>query len=224
VSGIKYELEDIMWNNIKDPIFYSAIILIATIICLVFIKSTQAAGIQCDGRATITIDGQLWPGDSAKLTRELGKVRLRLGDNRLNIIIDSQGGNSDVAQTMAYILSHWSYDNHIKIRTYTYTKALSGAGLLFLIGYDRVVGDLAVVMLHEIWFEGGGGIKNDLQYMIDSELIPPAGAKAVKGFNDLIYQLLKERTTIPVEWVKNSYYISATEAYRHNLATHYKTF
>ena len=38
------------------------------------------------------------------------------------------------------------------------------------------------------------------------------------------YQLLAEKTTVPVEWVKGSRVITAEEAYKHNLATHYITF
>jgi hypothetical protein len=125
---------------------------------------------------------------------------------------------------MVYILAHWSSKNNIKIRTYTYTKAISGAGMIFLIGHERVVGDLAVIMFHRIWFEGAGGIELNLQYMIDNDFISPAGAQAVRGFNSLMYQLLKERTTIPAQWVDDERYITAGEAYKHNLATDYITF
>ena len=213
-----------IWENIKDPLFYISIIIMATIALLVFVSGARAATIYCDGRATITIDGQLWPGDSARLTRELGHVNLRFGDNRLNIVIDSGGGSADVAQTMMYILSQWSRDSNIKIRTYTYTKALSGAGLLFLIGHDRIIGNLGVVMIHEVWFEGAAGAQFTLQEMISTEQISPAGAKATLGFNALMYQLLKERTTIPREWVEDSRVISAEEAYAHNLATDFISF
>jgi len=213
-----------MWKNIKDPLFYTAIIIIATIICLVLIKGSQAATILSDGAATISIDGQLWPGDVGRLTRELGKVRIRRGANMLNLIIDSDGGSADVAQSMMYVLSRWSKEHNVPIRTKVYTKALSGGGLLFLIGDERIIGNLGVVMIHEVWFEGAAGQRYTLEDLIKSEQMSPAGAKATRGFNSLMYQLLAERTTIPEEWVKNSRVITAEEAYKHNLATHYITF
>jgi hypothetical protein len=125
---------------------------------------------------------------------------------------------------MMYILNQWSKRNDIKIRTYTYSKALSGAGLLFLIGHERIVGNLGVIMIHEVWFEGATGGQFTLEDMIRDDMISPAGAEATRGFNALMYQLLKESTTIPPEWVRDSKVITAGEAYRHNLATDYITF
>jgi hypothetical protein len=215
-----------MLKYMRETIICTAIAILVAIFLLVLIESTRAATIHSDGRSTITIDGTLYDGDSARLTRELGKVNLgwRVKGEFLNIIIDSDGGSSDVAQTMMYILANWSFLNNIKIRTYVYAKAISGAGMLFLMGDVRVVGNLAVIMFHKIWFEGVGGIELSLQYMIDAKLISPAGAKAISGMNDLMFQLLKERTTIPAQWVEDERYITPEEAYRHNLATHYITF
>ena len=213
-----------MLKYMRETIIYVAIAVLAAIFLIVLAERVKAATIYSDGAATISIDGQLWPGDVARLTRELGNVRLRRGANMLNVVIDSGGGSADVAQSMMYVLSRWSKEHNIPIRTYTYTKALSGAGLLFLIGHERIIGNLGVVMIHEVWFEGAAGMRFTLEDMIESEQMSPAGAKATRGFNSLMYQLLAEKTTVPVEWVKGSRVITAEEAYKHNLATHYITF
>ena len=213
-----------MLKGLRDSLMIVLIAILVAIFLLVMAEGIRAATIYCDGRATISIDGELWPGDVARLNRELGKVRLQRGDNRLNILIDSGGGSADVTQSMMYVLSRWSSEHGIKIRTYTYTKALSGAGLIFLIGHDRIIGNLGVVMIHEVWFEGAAGQRYELEDLIESEQMSPAGARATRGFNDLMYQLLKERTTIPEKWIKDSRTITAEEAYKHNLATDYITF
>jgi ATP-dependent protease ClpP protease subunit len=220
-------MEDVMWKKIKEYTIIFMIVALITMFFAVLVKNAQSATIHCDGRSTITIDGQLWAGDSARLTRELGLLNIKWmqrNNAMLNIIIDSEGGSSDVAQTMMYILSQWSWTYDTKIRTYTYTKAISGAGMIFLMGDVRVAGNLAVIMFHRIWFEGAGGIELNLQYMIDNKLISPAGARAVRGFNTLMFQLLKERTTIPAQWVEDERYITAEEAYKHDLANDYITF
>jgi len=213
-----------MW---KEKIITAIIVILLTIFLSVVVKSSKAATILSDGRSTITIDGTLWAGDAARLTRELGLVNSKWmlqNGAMLNIIIDSDGGSADVAQTMMHILNRWSMLHNLKIRTYTYTKALSGAGLIFLIGHERIVGNLGVIMIHEVWFEGALGKQFTLSEMVRLEQISPAGAQATRGFNDLMYQLLRERTSIPPEWVKDSRYITAEEAYKHNLATDYITF
>jgi ATP-dependent protease ClpP protease subunit len=122
-----------------------------------------------------------------------------------------------------YIINQWSKDTRIKIRTICYARAGSGGALLFMMGDERWVGDLAVIMIHEVWFDYAGG-HFTTEEMLAKDLLTPAGAKQTMGFNALMYQLLREKTNAPAHFIKDEYTFTAGEAYRYNIATHYKPF
>ena len=217
-----------MLKSMRDNLIYLAIFILSVIFLLVLLESAEPATISTDGKQTIMIDGPIYSGDAARLTKALGEINIETWLpqqqwDMLEIIIDSRGGDADVTQTMMYILNRWSNDTGIKIRTICYARAGSGGALLFLMGDERWVGDLAVIMIHEVWFEFAGG-HFTTEEMLKKGLLTPAGSKATLAFNALMYQLLREKTTVPPQFVKDEYTFSAGEAYRYNLATHYKSF
>jgi ATP-dependent protease ClpP protease subunit len=212
-----------LWDTIRDPMYYVAIALLVVIFMLVWFKGSEAATIFSDGDKMITIDGGLYPGDAARLTRALGEIRILWPTDVLEIVIDSRGGDADVAQNMMYILKRWSQEHDTMIRTICYSRAQSGGALIFLMGDERWVGDLAVVMIHEVWFAYAGG-HYTTQEMLDMDQLTPNGAKATIAFNALMYQIVKEKTTVPPQLIKDEYTFTAGEAYHYNIATHYKPF
>jgi ATP-dependent protease ClpP protease subunit len=213
-----------IWDTIRDPMYYVAIALLVVIFMLVWFKGSEAATILSNGSNRITIDGPIYAGDAARLTKALGETDISyFGNEMLEIIIDSRGGDADVTQTMMYIINKWSKDTGIKIRTICYARAGSGGALLFLMGDERWVGDLAVIMIHEVWFDYAGGHFTTKE-MLAKDLLTPAGAKQTMGFNDLMYQLLREKTNAPAHFIKDEYTFTAGEAYHYNIATHYKPF
>lgn len=201
----------------------SLIISTTVLIQMCILHYSQAAEIFSDCNSTIMIDGDIVVGDSARLVKAIGTTNLSVNE-MLTIVIDSNGGNADVALTMMSILRRWKYENDNKIRTIVYSKAFSGGAMIFLVGDERLVGQNARLMFHEVAFYDKSGTRHTIEEVEAEGTMSPSSIKSAKDLNALLYNMLIQYTKLPVSYVKDGKYLSAGTALKYNVATGILTF
>lgn len=195
--------------RIMRTIMKMAVVILATA------SLASAALITTDKDSDIVIAGPIESGDSARLLVALSET---IEADVVHLTINSRGGSGSELWTMLHLL-----ENKLEgrtLHTYGYGIMYSAGAILFLAGDVREMSSEATIMLHFGTYnnEQGPILRNSEK----GKAIPQGLWDRLDRNNEIMWNMIKAKTTLPKSYLLKERFLSAEEALKFGVATKIK--
>lgn len=196
---------------------YLRSIIKMAVVILATVSIASAALITSDNKDNIVISGEIEYGDSAQLLVALSETE---GKGPLHLTINSHGGSAGELWTMLNLIDR-KLGNR-PLHTYGYGNLYSAGAVLFLAGDVRTLSSTATVMLHFGRFQDtntGNVIERNSER---GRQVPDVLWDRLENNNEMFWNMVKAKTTLPRSYLEESRFLSAKEALKYGVCTQIK--